>query len=842
MSKSIDERERASALSVRNTCLALLAALGMWLLLGAQGAQARIAVGPNYQLGTDQLLGRGKDAVGLSVDPRNVNHVVEINADWETGQCEYNVSFNGGMTWRGGHFHVPAGFNTGLPCTVGHHLAAAMQAGIVFGSKSNVYATFVSAAPLPGGGEAAKSLFVVISRDGGRTFGIAKLLAQAGPTQSAGPDYQLPTIGVDPARRGGPNRDIVYVSAAETAAAVAPTTVSPANIIMSTSKDAGQTWTPVADVNAAGDNAIEQSQPVVGRGGSVYITWREQLPGTVPGSLSTAGYLVMSKSTDHGATWTRQRIAGVEGYTYAGPPTPPFTTVPSSYACCSFPRMAIDSTGKDLYVVYGQGQPAVPQTGLGRIADHFINPSSAVFFIRSLDGGATWSTPVQLNHDAPLIYQIDQTRHPSVSVAPDGRVDVVWQDRRNWYHACTNTHVACLEARLGDTYYAYSTTHGRSFSHNYRINDRSSNNDVGYDYRFGTYWAYGPQLVSVGANKVLIAWMDSRHGNFQTDSQDIYLSQVSVGVRGPIASSSISLPRDPIAMSVALSRLAYPSGPEAVLGSTFATRNIARVVIVNEHDVAAALAAGFLARANLGTVLLSDGSGLTPAVQAEVARLQPIGAYVIGNDAELAPTVVNDLVTAGVPAAGITRLGVDPADTARLIAEAADRRTAAQRAAGLPAFDGAIIANPNSRQAVAAADLAAARRLPILYVTRDTLPAETAAALTELGIARTLVIGDANAVSDAVMGQLPSPQRVAGADVYATSSALVTPARQRGVPDNVTYITDGTDPIETALLGAPLGRIGAMELVAKGKPAAVAGTAMRLIGGDATHLYMVRVH
>ncbi|HWC87943.1 MAG TPA: hypothetical protein VG388_15525 [Solirubrobacteraceae bacterium] len=835
--------QRASVLGIRSTCLAVLAALGMCLLLGAHAAQARIAVGPNYVLGSDQQPGRGKDAPGFAVDPRNPRHIVEINADWETGQCEYNVSFNGGTRWFGGHFHVPAGFNVGLPCTIGHHLAAAVYAGVVYGSGKNVYATFVSAAPLPGGAEAAKSLFVVVSRDGGRTFGTAQLLAQGGPTSSVGPDYQLPAVGVDPARRGGPHQDIVYVAADATG--TSPVTGGPttntADVVVATSKNAGRTWAPIVNVDAPGDNAIETSQPVVARNGTVYVTWREQLPGTAPGTLSTSGYLVLSKSTDHGASWSRQRIAAVQGYTYSGPPTPPFTSPPASFACCSFPRVAIDSTGKDLYVVYGQGPPAVPQTGLGQIADHFINPASAVFFIRSLNGGSTWSSPVQINHPAPLTYQIDQTRHPFVSVAPDGRVDIVWQDRRNWYHACTNTHVICQEARLGDTYYAYSTNHGRTFSRNYRINNRSSNNDVGYDYRFGTYWAYGPTSVSLGGNQLLIGWMDSRKGNFQTDSQDIYLSKVTVGVTGRIASSSVTVPSNPIDMSVAFSRLAYPAGPEAVLGSTFATRAFARVVIVNEHDTAAALAAGFLARANLGTVLLSDGSGLSPAVMAEVARLQPVGAYVIGNETALSPQVISDLVTAGVPQAGITRLGNDPADTARLIAEAADRRTAAQVAVNYPAFDGAIIANPYSPVSVAAADLSAARRIPILYVTRDTLPTETADALKALGITRTFVVGDARAVSDAVMGQLPSPQRIGGSDVYSASSALVRPSLLRGVPDNVAYITDGRNSLATALLGGPLGRIGGMELVARGNATAVNRTARRLIGGDATHLYVVRV-
>lgn len=837
--------KRACRRGIRVAPLALLAAVGFCLLLVVPGAQARIAVGANYRLGSDLTPGRGKDAVGLAVDPRNARHIVEVNADWQTQQCEFQTSFNGGRSWRRGHFRVPTGFNTVVPCAVGHHLAAAVMQSIVFGSGANVYTTFVSAAPLPGGGEAAKSLFVVISRDGGRTFKIARLLALGGASESQGGDYSLPTVAVDPARRGGPHRDRVYVAAAvgvttpgNAGPASKPTTLE--NIVSVSSNDSGRSFGHVVNVNPLGSSAIEQSQPVVGRHGAVYLAWREQLPGPTSGSTSTDGYVVLSKSRNHGRTWTGSRAARVQGYTYNGPPMPPFAKPPAAFACCSFPRLAIDSQRNILYLVYGQGPPGVPQTGVAHIADHFINPASGVYFTRSFNGGDSWSFPVKINHRPPLNFQIIQTRHPSVSVAPDGRVDIVWQDRRNWYKACTNTHVICQEARLGDTYYAYSSNRGRTFSANYRISDRSTNNDVGYDYRFGTGWAYGPVSVPLGGNQLLVGWMDSRQGNFQTDTQDVYLSPVTVGVRGAVPVRRISLRRNPVDMSVALSRLAYPAGPEAVLASTFATRPLARVVIVNERDPAGALAAGVLARANLGTVLLSPSSGLTPAVRAEVARLQPVGAYVVGSAGSLSPKVISDLAGAGVPANQIVRLaGANTADTARQIAQAVDHRTAASTTARIPAFDAAIIANPSSRTAVAAAALAADRRLPILYVSRNSLPAETTAALSQLNITHTLVIGGRGAVSNAVMGHLPSPQRIGGSDLYATSRALVGPSIRRGVPSNLVYVTDGRNAMETALLGAPLGRIGALELVARGGQAGAARTVTRVAGGTVTQLVMV---
>jgi hypothetical protein len=50
-----------------------------------------------------------------------------------------------------------------------------------------------------------------------------------------------------------------------------------------------------------------------------------------------------------------------------------------------------------------------------------------VMFTRSTDGGATWSAPLRLNDDPAGAWQWFAT----LSVAPDGRIDVVWNDTRN---------------------------------------------------------------------------------------------------------------------------------------------------------------------------------------------------------------------------------------------------------------------------------------------------------------------------------------------------------------------------------------------------------------------------
>ncbi|MCH8851571.1 MAG: exo-alpha-sialidase, partial [Planctomycetes bacterium] len=74
-------------------------------------------------------------------------------------------------------------------------------------------------------------------------------------------------------------------------------------------------------------------------------------------------------------------------------------------------------------------------------------------FARSEDGGQTWSAPVRVNDDS------SQTNawqwFGTMSVAPNGRIDVIWNDTRN-----TN------QANLSELYYAYSLDAGATWSIN----------------------------------------------------------------------------------------------------------------------------------------------------------------------------------------------------------------------------------------------------------------------------------------------------------------------------------------------------------------------------------------
>ena len=80
------------------------------------------------------------------------------------------------------------------------------------------------------------------------------------------------------------------------------------------------------------------------------------------------------------------------------------------------------------------------------------NPSD-VMFSRSTDSGSTWSAPLRINDDAP-----DQNADHwfgTMSVAPNGRIDVCWYDTRN---SASNT--------LSELYYTWSEDGGLTFAAN----------------------------------------------------------------------------------------------------------------------------------------------------------------------------------------------------------------------------------------------------------------------------------------------------------------------------------------------------------------------------------------
>ena len=236
--------------------------------------------------------------------------------------------------------------------------------------------------------------------------------------------------------------------------------------------------------------------------------------------------------------------------------------------------------------------------------------------------------------------------------------------------------------------------------------------------------------------------------------------------------------------AAAVAQDSFPAGPVPV-------------VFVATGEVAAdALAAGPAADVQGGPVLLV-GRDVVPAVtRAELTRLRPQRIVVLGGTAAISDAVTTELQSFTTGA--VTRqAGADRYATAALVATSAFPS---------PVSRVFVATGTGSADALAAGAAGARTDSPVLLVTRDRLPAQTAAALAQLRPRDITVVGGAAAVSDAVLAQLGAyavggtVTRAAGADRYATAARLaelVWPT-----PTSVVYLATGREPWD-ALTGVP---------------------------------------
>lgn len=224
---------------------------------------------------------------------------------------------------------------------------------------------------------------------------------------------------------------------------------------------------------------------------------------------------------------------------------------------------------------------------------------------------------------------------------------------------------------------------------------------------------------------------------------------------------------DRVGTAVAASRAGWPSGADAA-------------VVADGARFAEALPASVLAARVGGPLLLAAGTKLPEAVRRELRRLGARTVWVVGS----------------VPVALDAALRADGLVVRRIGSAGDSVATAAAVAAAMGAAEAtAVVVNAGRfADAVSASGLAAARGWPVLLVGRDAVPGPTAAAITALGVTRTVVVGGPAVVAEDVFAELPAPVRLAGGDRYATSASVASEVLALGAGSvRRTYVATGTD-------------------------------------------------
>jgi hypothetical protein len=159
------------------------------------------------------------------------------------------------------------------------------------------------------------------------------------------------------------------------------------------STDGGVTWCDSADItDRSTGGAVDKDWMIYDRG-NLYVTWQEINSGSEQG-------IRFAKSTDGGASWTRQTIVpGGSGIT----------------------TLCTDANGV-IYLVYGW---------------------NSLYFMKSTNQGAAWSSPVFLNNVTYSTGYGDRAPMPCLTTTPSGILFLAWTDNSsgNWdvlYRRSTN--------------------------------------------------------------------------------------------------------------------------------------------------------------------------------------------------------------------------------------------------------------------------------------------------------------------------------------------------------------------------------------------------------------------
>jgi len=275
--------------------------------------------------------------------------------------------------------------------------------------------------------------------------------------------------------------------------------VTPGNPIRAArSDDRGRTWSAGSRVSDPRRERVLAPQPATGSEGELYVLYldvkedRLDYEGLHDGAggkpYDGSWELVLGRSDDGGETWSESvvedRIVPPQRFVSFIPP---------------FPSLAVGDDGR-LYAAFDG-----------------LSGGDRDVLLWTLDAGdSDWGNPLRVNDTAAH----DETSQylPKLSIASDGRLDILYYDRR----------ADRANDRLTDVSLQASFDRGESFGPRVRLSERSFDSRVGFGSERGL-----PDLGSrIGLlsndSRALAVWTDTRAGTPASGKQDISSAVVTV--------------------------------------------------------------------------------------------------------------------------------------------------------------------------------------------------------------------------------------------------------------------------------------------------------------------------
>ena len=465
------------------------------------GPATTVVVGPNVAINAaaaDKRDLSANNSPTLAANPTNPANLALANRiDTPLFSCALHVSFDAGASWEETAIPFPGGEEAPPRC---------FAPDIAFGSDGRLYLSF---ATLIGMGNSPHAIWMASSTDGGHTLSV--------PTRVLGPLAFQVRIAADPGHAGR-----LYLSWLHTDSVGNLSFTHPGNpILVARSDDGGATWSAPVAVNPPSRQMVVAPSLAVGGGGELLCAYLDlgadrldyegghQGQGGAP--YDGTWQLVVARSIDGGRTWHEDvvdgRVVPLERFVVFLP---------------VFPSLVVDRRHGRVYVGFHDR----------RLGD------GDVFVWASADGGVHFSRATRVN-DTPLHDGTAQYL-PQLAVAPDGRLDVIYYDRR-----------ADPANQVNEVSLQSSGDGGRSFGPRIRLSDHRFDSRIGFGSQSGLA-DLGSRLALLSTDRAALAvWPDTRAGRVATqgagslDKQDMARAIVAFRpgspTRAPLVAAGLAL-------------------------------------------------------------------------------------------------------------------------------------------------------------------------------------------------------------------------------------------------------------------------------------------------------------